>query len=309
MDKFYITTPIYYVNDNPHIGHAYTTVAADVLARWYRLLGLKVYFLTGTDEHGQKIFEAAKSKDRQPKGYCDEIVEVFKSIWKKLNISCDNFIRTTDVVHEDTVKKVLNELYNRDEIYKAKYKGSYCVQCEKFIAPGELADGLCPYHKIKPIERSEENYFFKLSNYREKLIEIISDESHPEHFKISPEGRKKEIIGKLKTGLEDISISRASMPWGIPLPFDSSQTTYVWVDALLNYLSGIGYVSGKSDFAGMWPAEVHLMAKDILWFHSVIWPAILVALKLPLPKRVYAHGFFTVNGQKMSKTIGNVIEP
>ena len=309
MNKFYITTPIYYVNDNPHIGHAYTTVASDVLARWHRLLGEEVFFLTGTDEHGQKIFEAAKSRGREPKAYCDEIVGGFRTAWQRLKISNDGFIRTTDPAHENVVKKILDELYKRNEIYKAKYKGMYCVQCERFLTATELVEGLCPDHKVKPVEHSEENYFFRLGKYREKLIEIISDASRPEHFEVSPEGRKNEILGKLKIGLEDMSISRASVSWGIPLSFDGSQTTYVWVDALLNYISGIGYNSDNSDFNKLWPADVHLMAKDILWLHVVLWPAMLLAIGLPLPKKVYAHGFFTVNGQKMSKTIGNVIEP
>lgn len=309
MKKFFITTPIYYMNDSPHIGHSYTTVAADVLARWNKLLGKEVYFLTGSDEHGQKIFDAAKSRNRQPKEFCDEIVEKFKAAWGKLNISYDKFIRTTDPVHEETVNRVLSELFKQGGIYKSNYRGNYCVQCEKYLVPSELEEGLCPDHKIKPVEQTEENYFFKLSGYRDKLIEIISDKNHPEHFEIAPEGRKNEILGKLKVGLEDISISRANMPWGIPLPFDKSQTTYVWVDALMNYISAAGYVSGEPGFEELWPADVHLMAKDILWFHSVIWPAVLMSLKLKLPGKVYAHGFFTVDAQKMSKTIGNVIAP
>ena len=295
MKKFYVTTPIYYVNDSPHIGHTYTTVAADVLARWNRFIGSPTFFLTGTDEHGAKILESAKKMNREPKEHCDAIAGEFKSAWKKMNISNDDFIRTTDTRHEQTVREFLNKLYTNKKIYKAKYNGLYCVQCERFLVDTELEGGLCPDHKTRPVEQSEENYFFKLSDYRKKLIDIISNGS----MVILPEGRKKEILGKLKLGLEDISISRANLPWAIPLPFDEAQTTYVWIDALINYISGCPQ--------NFWPANVHLIGKDILWFHSVIWPALLLAVGLPLPEKIYAHGFFTVNGQKMSKTIGNVI--
>lgn len=309
MKKYYITTPIYYVNDIPHIGHAYTTIAADTLARWHRLHGRAVFFLTGTDEHGQKIFDSAKAKNRQPKECCDEIVENFRNTWKKLLISNDYFVRTTDPAHEEAVKHFLSVLHEKEFIYKASYKGLYCPQCENFLTESELVDCKCPNHLTKPEEKMEENYFFRLSGFREKLIEIISDSSNPLHFEIMPEGRKNEILGKLKVGLEDISISRATMPWGIPIPFDNTQTTYVWIDALLNYISAAGYPDTRSGFSELWPADLHLLAKDILWFHTVIWPALLLAAELPLPKKIFAHGYFTINGKKMSKTIGNVITP
>lgn len=308
--KFYVTTPIYYVNDFPHIGHSYTTIAADVLARWNRLKGSEVFFLTGTDEHGAKIAEAAAHAEQTPKAFSDTISEGFKSAWKKLDISNDHFLRTTDPEHEKAVQFFLEKLFSSGNIYKSKYEGLYCVQCEKYLTAADLDEkGCCPDHKLKPIVHSEENYFFKLSAYREKLLEIISDQNNPRHLAIYPIERKNEIIGKLKTGLEDISISRAKLEWGIPLPFDPKQTVYVWVDALLNYITGLGYRENSETFRKFWPADVQLMAKDILWFHSVIWPAMLLAAKLPTPKKIFAHGFFTINGQKMSKTLGNVIRP
>ena len=308
--KLYITTPIYYVNDLPHIGHTYTTVAADVLSRWAKLRNLDVFFLTGTDEHGSKILEAAKEKNKEPKEYCDEIAGSFINTWKEMNISYDRFVRTTDAKHQASVEKFITLLHEKNEIYKSKYDGMYCTGCEKFLTQTDLVEGCCPDHKTTPSAHSEENYFFRLSKYREKLIEIISDKNHPQHFDILPEERRNEILGKLKIGLEDISISRANLPWAIPIPFDKSQTIYVWIDALINYISAIGYgETDQKEFNELWPADLHLLAKDILWFHTVIWPAMLLANGLPLPKKVFAHGFFTIAGQKMSKTIGNVIKP
>ncbi|MEW6040993.1 MAG: methionine--tRNA ligase [Elusimicrobiota bacterium] len=309
MKKFYITTPIYYVNDEPHIGHTYTTVAADILARWHRLLGERVFFLTGTDEHGMKIFQAAQNASQDTQKYCNEIVVHFKSAWEKMNISYDRFIRTTEKSHISSVKKVLSELHRKDELYFSSYEGLYCIGCEKFLTETDLIDGMCPDHRVKPVVHKEGNYFFKLSGYREKLINAIQNEDDPNHFEILPQGRRNEIIGKLKTGLEDISISRANLPWGILLPFDSKQTTYVWVDALINYISGINYEEDETNFKFWWPTDVHLMAKDILWFHSVIWPAILIAVGLAVPKKIFAHGYFTISGQKMSKSLGNIISP
>ncbi len=307
--KYYITTPIYYVNDSPHIGHAYTTIAADVLARWQRIRGSETFFLTGTDEHGAKICQAAEKAVKTPKEFCDIISQQFREAWQKLNITNDYFVRTTDELHEKAVSKFLTQLFEKGAIAKGKYEGLYCVHCEKFLSEADLVDSCCPDHKQKPTPHSEENYFFKLSQYQEKLLAILSDENHPQHIKILPKERRNEILGKLKLGLEDISISRANLAWGIPLPFDKTQTAYVWVDALINYISAIGYDSETEQFKKLWPAEVHLMAKDILWFHSVIWPAMLLAADLPLPKKVFAHGFFTINGNKMSKTLGNVIAP
>lgn len=308
--KYYITTPIYYVNDMPHIGHAYTTVAADVSARWQRLHGREVFFLTGTDEHGAKIAQAAAKNNQSPKAFCDGIVAGFKQAWESLDIVYDGFIRTTDERHEKTVQLFLQKLFDGGAIYKKNYEGLYCVPCEKFIAEADLNEDLCcPDHRQKPVHHSEENYFFRLSAYRDRLLEILSDENHPQHLAVYPVERRNEIIGKLRISLEDISISRAALEWGIPLPFDPDQTVYVWVDALLNYISAAGYGDDPAGFKQLWPADAHLMAKDILWFHSVIWPALLLAAGLPLPKKVFAHGFFTIGGQKMSKTLGNVIQP
>lgn len=308
--KFYVTTPIYYVNDLPHIGHAYTTVAADVLARWRRLHGDDVFFLTGTDEHGAKIAQAAEKCAQSPGQFCDGIVDGFKTAWQSLSITNDRFIRTTDPLHEETVKFFLKKLHDSGAIYHGKYEGTYCTGCEKFLSPDDLDEnGACPDHRQKPVHHCEENYFFKLSSYRDQLLEILTNENHPQHIQVHPVERRNEIIGKLKVGLEDISISRAALAWGIPLPFDPKQTAYVWIDALINYISAIGYKDGTDEFKKLWPADLHLMAKDILWFHSVIWPALLLAAGLPLPKKVFAHGFFTIDGQKMSKSIGNVIRP
>jgi len=307
--KFYLTTPIYYVNDKPHIGHAYTTVAADVLARWKRLCGGDVFFLTGTDEHGAKICQAAEKAGNSPKKFCDTISAEFRGEWKNLKITNDYFIRTTDEKHEKAVQKFLSALHASGAIEKGRYEGLYCVGCEKFIAENDLVDGCCPDHKQKPVKQSEENWFFRLSEHQKTLLDIISNEHDP-RIKIFPLERRNEIIGKLKAlTLENISISRSNLEWGVPLPFDPGQTAYVWVDALLNYITAIGYGEDSGLFKKLWPADLHLMAKDILWFHSVIWPAMLLALKLPLPQRVFAHGFFTINGDKMSKTLGNVILP
>jgi methionyl-tRNA synthetase len=309
MSRFYITTPIYYVNDVPHIGHAYTTIAADVLARWYRLQGDEVFFLTGTDEHGTKIAQAATAHNRAPQEYCDEVAAQFQQAWKDLHISNDSFVRTTSPAHARTVQAFLKVLWDKGVIYKARYQGKYCVQCERFYAEDELIGGLCPDHRIPPEVQSEDNYFFRLSQFRESLLAAITDESHPQHLKIYPLQRRNEVIGKLKQDVNDLRISRATLSWGIPLPWDRSQTTYVWVDALLNYLTAIGYPDDTPHSELWWPADLHLMAKDILWFHAVIWPALLMAAEMKLPKKIFVHGFFTVNGQKMSKSMGNVIRP
>ncbi|MBI3292605.1 MAG: methionine--tRNA ligase [Elusimicrobia bacterium] len=315
--KYYVTTPIYYVNDVPHIGHAYTTIAADVVARWHRLQGHEVFFLTGTDEHGAKIAQAAATHQEPPQGYCDRIAAQFQADWRTLGISNDFFIRTTATAHQRGVQTFLQGLYEKQYIYKARYTGKYCVSCERFLLDDELVDGLCPDHRIPPQEHAEENYFFRLSAFREPLIHALTNDRDPHHFTIAPPERHHEVLGKLKVALADISISRASLAWGIPIPWDSSQTTYVWIDALLNYITALGYPDERSridrpvvsNVERWWPADLHLMAKDILWFHAVIWPALLLAAGLPVPRKIFAHGFFTVNGQKMSKTIGNVIRP
>ena len=307
MKKFYLTTPIYYVNDEPHIGHLYTTIIADVISRYYKLLGVDTFFLTGTDEHGAKIYEVAKKHNTEPKKYCDFIVEKFKTVWEQFNIEYSNFIRTTDKFHEETVKLVLQKLYDNHDIYKTYYEGQYCVQCERFISEDELVDGVCPDHQTKPVIHKEENYFFTLSKYKDLILDKIQNGE----LQIVPETRKNEILGKLQLPVEDISISRKTLKWGIPLPFDEQQTTYVWIDALINYLSGIDYfnLTKQKDNSYYWPCDLHIIGKDILWFHSVIWPAILVSIGLPLPKKILAHGFFTIEGKKMSKTLGNIIRP
>ncbi|MDR1122932.1 MAG: methionine--tRNA ligase [Endomicrobium sp.] len=308
--KFYITTPIYYVNDIPHIGHSYTTIVADIVARWKRLNSFDVYFLTGTDEHGAKIAEVAKAKGKKPQEFCDEMSAKFRATWKLLNISNDGFIRTTEYRHFIAVENIVQILFDKGLIFKKKYGGMYCIGCEKFFAKKDLdKNGHCPFHKTKPILQSEENYFFKLSFFKDALLERITDVNHKEYINILPEERKNEIVGKLKLGLEDVSFSRSTIEWGIPLFFDKSQTVYVWADALINYITAVGYPSDETKFKNYWPADVHLMAKDILWFHSVVWPAILMGAQLPLPKTIYSHGFFTLNGNKMSKSLGNVISP
>lgn len=305
MKNKYITTPIYYVNDVPHVGHAYSTVIADVIARYWMLKDGKdkVYFLTGTDEHGAKIQKCAEEKGQKPQEFVDEIVPKFKTAWERLSISNDYFIRTTDPKHEKYVSDMLKTIYDNGFIYKAVYKGLYCTGCEKFITEEDIIDGVCPLHPNKPLEElSEENWFFKLSAFEEELkSKIESDEIF-----IHPQARKNEILGKLKTGLQDISISRAGVTWGIPVPWDQAQSIYVWVDALINYYSALKI---NDNFEQFWPAYLHLVGKDIVWFHTVIWPALLLASGNQTPLNVFAHGYFTIAGQKMSKSLGNVISP
>lgn len=303
MSKYYITTPIYYVNDVPHLGHAYTSIAADVLARHHKLKGDDVFLLTGTDEHGAKIAEAAKKAGKSPQDFVDELVPRFENICKVLNVQYDEFFRTTNPEHEKIVKDFILQLKEKGYIEKRKYEGLYCVGCEKFLTKDDLIDGKCPDHKTVPVKQSEENYFFLLSKIaKEKnLYELIKSDK----FKVSPEARKNEVLGKIKSGLEDVSISRESVEWGVKFPEDESQTVYVWVDALINYFSATKiYKEGPQ-----WPADLHLIGKDILWFHAVIWPSMLLAVGEELPKEVFAHGFFTIGGHKMSKTVGNVLDP
>lgn len=304
-EKFFVTTPIYYVNDVPHIGHAYTTLTADILSRYYRLnLGDEnVFYLTGTDEHGQKVEEKAKEKGLTPKEFADQVSPEFEKAWSTLNIKPDFFIRTTDPRHEEVASKLLQKIYNNGYIYEGVYEGLYCVGCEKFLTESELVDGKCPLHPNKePIHQKEKNYFLKLSELSKQVLEKLENNE----YQILPEARRNEILSRLKEGVEDISISREGVTWGIPVPWDKSQTIYVWVEALMNYYSATQFVEGKSDF---WPANLHLIGKDILWFHTVIWQAILIAAELPLPKTIAANGFFTINGQKISKSLGNVISP
>ncbi|HLE07894.1 MAG TPA: methionine--tRNA ligase [archaeon] len=303
---FYVTTPIYYVNDVPHIGHAYTTIAADVIARYHRLRGQKVFFLTGTDEHGQKIAEAARAAGLQPKEFCDKIAPRFAEAWKKLNLTPDFFIRTTDPRHEKIVAEIIEKIYKAGYIYKGKYEGLYCVGCERFYAPNEVANDKCPLHPNKPLTKSsEENYFFKLSGFQKILLAAIENPKDKNHYDILPQQRRHEILNRIRGGLEDVSISRSEISWGIPIPWDKKQTIYVWFDALLNYYSALQF-NGKKEF---WENQAELMGKDILWFHSVIWPAMLIAAKIKPPTQIFAHGFWTVDGQKMSKSLGNVVDP
>ena len=308
--KYYITTPIYYVNDKPHIGHAYTTVVADVLARWRREKGDEVFFLTGTDEHGTKVAQSAKAQGKSPQEFCDEISEIYKSRWKNLNISNDYFIRTTDKQHKDKVKEIFTKLKNaktpkkNNVIYQGEYKGLYCVGCEKFLTEKEIVNGKCPDHETKPEELVEKNYFFKLSDYKE----IIKEKIEKDEIKILPVSKKNEALSMLDF-IDDFSLSRETVKWGIDLPFDKSQKIYVWVEALMNYLTAIGYPDNLEKFNKLWPADLHLMAQEILKFHTIYWPAILMALGLEMPKTIFIHGFFTIDGKKMSKTLGNTIDP
>jgi methionyl-tRNA synthetase len=297
--KFYVTTPIYYPNDIPHIGHAYTTLAADVLSRWNKLLGKEVFFLTGTDEHGKKIENTAKEKGKKPKEFLDELIPKFKEAWKKLDIEYDYFIRTTDKEHEKVVREVLQKVYDKGDIYLGQYEGYYCTACEAYYTEKDLVDGCCPVHKKKIELLKEESYFFKLSKYQKKLLDLY--EKHPEF--ILPKERRNEIVNRVKEGLNDLSISRTSFDWGIKLPFDEKHIAYVWFDALLNYYSATR-LKGKEKF---WPADVHLIGKDIIWFHTVYWPAMLLSAGIDLPKTIFAHGWWTFNNEKISKSRGKVI--
>ena len=309
MEKktYYITTPIYYPSANLHIGNTYTTVAADALARFKRATGYDVMFLTGTDEHGQKIQRIAEEKGITPKGYVDEIVAGIKNLWSLMDISYDKFIRTTDDYHEKTVQKIFNKLYEKGDIYKSSYEGWYCTPCESFWTETQLVDGKCP-DCGRPVEKAkEEAYFFKMSKYADQLLEYI--ETHPDF--IQPESRKNEMVNNfLKPGLQDLCVSRTSFTWGIPVEFDPTHVIYVWIDALTNYITALGYGQENDElYNKYWPADVHLIGKDILRFHTIYWPIMLMALDLPLPKQVFGHGWLLVDGGKMSKSKGNVIDP
>ncbi len=302
--SFYLTTPIYYVNDAPHIGHAYTTVAGDVLTRWHRQKGENVWFLTGTDEHGQKVLNTATQNNVAPQDWCDRLVEdAWKPVWKSLNIANDDFIRTTEPRHMDRVQRFLSDLKEKGFIYSGKYEGPYCIGCEEFKLPGDLVDGKCPIHST-PVENvSEENWFFKLSHFVPALIERYK--TNPEACE--PASARNEVLAFLEGGVQDLSISRSTFDWGIPVPWDTKQVVYVWFDALLNYATAVGVgddldSDGGKKFAQTWPCDVHLVGKDILRFHAVIWPAMLMAAGLPVPKKVFAHGWLLVGGEKMSKS-------
>ncbi len=305
--KFYITTPIYYPSDKLHIGHSYTTVAADAMARYKRMQGYETMFLTGTDEHGQKIETKANNKGVTPKQYVDEVVAGIKDLWKLMNISNDRFIRTTDDYHEAAVQKIFKELYDRGDIYKGHYEGHYCTPCEAFWTETQLVDGKCPDCGGEVHLDKEEAYFFRLSKYADRLVEYY--ESHPDF--IQPVSRKNEMINNfIKPGLEDLCVSRTSFSWGVPVDFDPGHVVYVWVDALSNYITAMGYGSdNQADYEKFWPADVHLVGKEIVRFHTIIWPAMLMALDLPLPKQVFGHGWLLLQGGKMSKSKGNVVDP
>ena len=305
-EKFYITTPIYYPSGNPHIGHCYTTVACDSIARFRRMQGKDVIFLTGTDEHGLKIEQKAKEKGITPKEYVDEIVKVFKNLWSYMNISYDRYIRTTDDYHIETVQKIFKELYDKGYIYKGTYKGKYCTPCESFWTESQLVDGKCPECGREVTEAEEEAYFFKLSPFADRIEKLLLETDY-----LQPRTRAVELVNNfIKPGLEDLCVSRTTFKWGIPVTFDDKHVIYVWVDALSNYISALGYLNDKYDnFDRFWPADLHMVAKDIMRFHAIIWPAMLMALDLPLPKHLAVHGWITFNGQKMSKSIGNVVDP
>jgi len=303
--KFYITTPIFYVNDLLHIGHAYCTIACDVVARFKRWLGDEVLFLTGTDEHGQKIAQAASLKGKTPLEWADYIVSEDKKLWEKLNISHDDFIRTTEERHERTVQAIFTKLYQKGDIYKGEYEGWYCTSCETFYLESQLEQGKCPECGKVAEKLKEESYFFRLSKYRDRLLDYF--EENPEFMQ--PSFRKAEMVNFIKEGLRDLSVSRTAVKWGIPVPFDEKHTVYVWLDALINYLTACGYLGDKVKFEKFWPADVHLVGKEIFKFHTIIWPAILMALEIPLPKKVFGHGWWTVEGEKMSKSRGNVVDP
>ena len=303
---YYITTPIYYPSDKLHIGHSYTTVACDALARFKRMQGYDVMFLTGTDEHGQKIQDKAAAKGVTPKEYVDEIVATVKELWKLMDVSYDRFIRTTDDCHMESCQKIFKQLYDQGDIYKGEYVGHYCKPCESFWTDSQLVDGKCPDCGREVYEAHEEAYFFRLSKYADRLLQYYED--HPDF--IQPESRKNEMISFIRQGLQDTCVSRTSVPWGIPVAFDPKHTMYVWVDALSNYISALGYGNDTyHDYDKYWPADIHMVGKEILRFHTILWPAMLMALDLPLPRRVFGHGWLLMNGGKMSKSIGNVVDP
>lgn len=309
MEKkpFYITTPIYYPSGNPHIGHCYTTVACDSIARYRRMQGYDVMFLTGTDEHGLKIEQKAAEKGVTPKEYVDEVVKTFKKLWSYMNISYDRYIRTTDDYHIETVQKIFKALYDKGYIYKGEYKGKYCTPCESFWTESQLDEnGCCPECHREVTEAKEEAYFFKMSPFAERIEKLLTETDY-----LQPKTRGTELVNNfIKPGLEDLCVSRTTFKWGIPVTFDDKHVVYVWIDALSNYISALGFWNEQyNDFDKFWPADVHMVAKDIMRFHAIVWPAMLMALDLPLPKHLAVHGWITFNGQKMSKSLGNVVDP
>ena len=305
QDKFFLTTAIDYVNNVPHLGTAYEKVAADAIARFRRLLGQDIYFLMGNDEHSTNVEKEAVARGVAPQTYCDSMAETFQNIWKKLNISYNGFIRTTDPRHAKAVQKLFTKVHEQGDIYAGTYEGLYCVSCEAFYTEKDLVEGKCPTHKVEPRWISEKNHFFRLSRYRDRLLRHI--EEHPEF--IVPGIRCNEILNVIKSGLEDVSISRSSLRWGIPLPIDTTQTIYVWFDALINYISAIGYGEDGPLFSKYWPADLHIIGKDITRFHCILWPAMLMSAGLALPRTILGHGFVSFKGERMSKSLGNIVNP
>jgi methionyl-tRNA synthetase len=302
---YFVTTPIYYVNDKPHIGHYYCTLMTDVLARWHRLQGDEVLFSTGTDENSQKILPVARAQGLEPKEFVSRMSQRWQDTWTTLGMTFDRFVRTTSPEHHRAVGAMFDRWLANGDVYKKKYQGLYCIGCEKFIKESELVDGLCPDHKTAPQSIEEENYFFRLSKYQDRLLELLS---RPD-FAL-PESRRNEMLQFVKQGLDDLSLSRSSLDWGIPLPTDPTHVFYVWFDALINYLTVLGYGSGDTALVDkFWPVAIHLVGKEIFRFHAVIWPAMLMSAGLPLPQKVFGHGWFTVNGEKISKSLGNAIDP
>jgi methionyl-tRNA synthetase len=306
MDRFYITTPIYYVNDVPHLGHAYTTLVADSLARYHRCRGRDVHFLTGTDEHGQKIEQAAQQRGLTAQALANEVVERFRQSWVNLGVHNDDFIRTTEERHKEVVQKMWQRLQDAGDIYLGHYEGLYCVGCEEYYTETQLIDGKCPIHGTKPDRLQQPSYFFRMSKYQDQLLEHF--EKNPQF--VQPDIRRNEIVSFIKSGLRDLSVSRTTFDWGIHVPGDEQHVIYVWVDALTNYISALGgFDAGAPKYDQFWPVDIHLIGKDILRFHAVYWPTMLMAAGLPLPKQIFAHGWWTVNGQKMSKSLRNAVEP
>jgi len=305
QDRFFLTTAIDYVNNVPHLGTAYEKIAADAIARFQRLLGRDTYFLMGNDEHSANVEKEAVSKGLAPQDYCDAMAQTFENIWKKLNISYNGFIRTTSPQHEKAVQKLFTKIHDQGDIYAGTYEGWYCVSCEAFYTEKDLFEGRCPVHKVEPRWISEKNHFFRLSKYRDRLLEHV--EAHPEF--IVPDIRRNEILNVMRSGLEDVSVSRSSFRWGIPLPVDTSQTIYVWFDALINYISAIGYGDDGPLFRRYWPADLHIIGKDITRFHCILWPAMLMSAGLALPKTILGHGFVSFKGERMSKSLGNMVNP
>ena len=305
MSRFYLTTAIDYVNSRPHLGTAYEKITADVIARYKRLCGVRTHFVMGNDEHSQNVYRRAREQGLEPLAYCDRMEREFRDVWARLNVSFDDFIRTSEERHRVGVTTMVQRIADRGDLYDADYEGAYCVSCEAFKPEKDLVDGLCPVHGTKPDWIKEKNQFFRLSKYRDALLDHYG--RHPEF--LQPDVRRNEILRLLESGLEDISISRAGQSWGIPLPFDPGSVVYVWFDALINYASAVGYGRDEKAFADWWPADLHIIGKDITRFHGVIWPAMLMSAGVPLPRQVFGHGFVTFKGQKMSKSLGTVLDP